>query len=94
MSKTKIFKIHISKKHEDCAIKIKAHNDSIKEATSAVYLGDIINEEGSLDDTIKARGDKSIGKISQVYIVWGKPGDVPHGADFGLRCLDVYPMDL
>ena len=82
MSKTKIFKIHISKKHEECVIQIKAHNDTIKEATSAVYLGDIINEEGSLDDTVKARGDKSIGKISQVMSILS-------GVSLGMFHMDI-----
>ena len=50
--------------------------------TSAVYLGDIINEEGSLDDTIKARGDKSIGKISQVMSILS-------GVSLGMFHMDI-----
>ena len=32
----------------------------------AEYLGDILNQEGTIDDTIKSRKDKYIGKISQI----------------------------
>ena len=69
LSNTKCFKIHISKKPQDCIMKLKAHEDDIKEVKSAGYLGDILNEEGSIDDTIKCGGDKSIGKTSQVMSI-------------------------
>ena len=48
---------------------MKAHEDNIKEVKSASYLGDILNNEGSIDDTIKTRGDKSIGKTNQVISI-------------------------
>ena len=47
-------------------IKLKAHDDDIKDVKSASYLGDILNEEGSIEDTIASRSDKSIGRISQI----------------------------
>ena len=50
-------------------INLKAHDGNIKEVKSASYLGDIINEEGSIDDAIKSRGDKSIGKTNQVLSI-------------------------
>ena len=50
-------------------INLKAHDGDIKEVKSASYLGDILNEEGSIDDTIKSRGDKSIGKTNQVLSI-------------------------
>ena len=66
---SKCFKIHISKKPQECIINLKAHEDNIKEVKSARYLGDILNNEGSIDDTIKSRGDKSIGKTNQVISI-------------------------
>ena len=69
LSNKKCYKIHISKKPEKCSIKLKAHDGIIKEVRSASYLGDIINEDGSIDDTIKSRGDKSIGKTNQVLSI-------------------------
>ena len=69
LSNTKCFKIHISKKPQECIINLKAHEDNIKEVKSASYLGDILNNEGSIDDTIKTRGDKSIGKTNQVISI-------------------------
>jgi hypothetical protein len=40
-----------------------------KDVKTASYLGDIINENGTMDDTIKSRADISIGKTSQIISI-------------------------
>ena len=66
LSNKKCFKLHIGKKNSKCLVKLKAHDQPINQVKKATYLGDVLNEEGTIDDTIKARKDKSIGKISQI----------------------------
>ena len=82
LSETKCYKIHISKKQKVCSIRIKAHENDIKEVASAVYLGDVINEDGSIDDTVKDRVDKSIGKTSQVMSILS-------GVSLGMFHMDI-----
>ena len=69
LSDAKCFKIHISKQKKECLVKLKVHDDEIKDVKTASYLGDIINENGTIDDTIKSRADKSIGKTSQIISI-------------------------
>ena len=66
LSHSKCFKIHISKKPKDCLTKLKAHENDIAEAKFVAYLGDVINEEGTIDNTVRQRKSKSIGIISQI----------------------------
>ena len=66
LSQAKCFKIHISKKPDECLSILKAHEKIIGEASSASYLGDILNENGTIDDTVNQRRNKSIGIINQV----------------------------
>ena len=66
LSETKCFKIHISKRPKECLIKLKAHQKEMREVSKAKYLGDILNEEGNIDDTIEDRKNKSIGRINQI----------------------------
>ena len=82
LSEKKCYKIHISKKTQDCSIIIKAHDVDIKEVESASYLGDILNASGTIDDTIKDRGDKSIGKTNQVLSILS-------GVSLGMFYMDI-----
>ena len=41
----------------------------MKAVKSAAYLGDILNEDGNIDDTVLARKDRSIGRISQIMSI-------------------------
>ena len=66
---TKCFKLHIGKKTGTCSHKLKAHDENIKDVKSALYLGDILNQEGTMDDTIADRKNKIIGKISQIATI-------------------------
>ena len=61
LSQTKCFKIHISKRKKDCMLKLKVHENDMKEVRKAAYLGDILNE-----DTIDDRKNKSIGRVNQI----------------------------
>ena len=70
LSKDKCYKLHINKKKDSkCSIILKTHEDTIKNVKSATYLGDILNEDGTIDETIKSRKDKSIGRISQIVSI-------------------------
>jgi hypothetical protein len=66
LSDKKCFKLHIGKKHTKCLVKLKAHNETISNVKKATYLGDILNEEGTIDDTVASRKDKGVGKNSQI----------------------------
>ena len=65
-SETKCFKIHICKKSSVCNIKLKAHNNEIKDVKKATYLGDVLSDTGTINDTIDDRKSKSIGRINQI----------------------------
>ena len=70
LSQDKCFKLHISKKkNNQCSTILKSHEKDIKSVKSATYLGDILNEEGTIDETVKSRKDKSIGRISQIVSI-------------------------
>ena len=66
LSQSKCFKLHISKSSKVCPVKLKAHQEEISQAKKAPYLGDVLNEEGTLGDTIVDRKNKSIGRINQI----------------------------
>ena len=72
LSNDKCYKLHIGKKDSkliNCTHQIKAHEQNIKCVKSAKYLGDILNQRGTIDDTITDRKNKSIGKISQISTI-------------------------
>ena len=66
LNEKKCYKIHIAKKSNECKIKLKAHDKDIKDVKKAAYLGDILNEQGTINDTISDRKNKSIGRINQI----------------------------
>ena len=66
LSKDKCNKMHISKKHTVCPIKIKVHETDMKETTSITYLGDVVVPTGKVDVTVRARSLKGIGINSQI----------------------------
>ena len=69
LSQDKCYKIHINKKSgksKHCEIELKVHDKRMKTASEAKYLGDIINEEGNLNNTIEDRRQKGIGIVSQI----------------------------
>ena len=66
LSHDKCFKIHICKKFKQCSQVIKVHDSDMKHVTQATYLGDVISEKGTIDETISQRSQKAIGIISQI----------------------------
>jgi hypothetical protein len=52
-------------------VKLLAHDDEINHVKTATYLRDILNEDGFIDDIVKARKDKSIGRISKISSILG-----------------------
>ena len=69
LSQDKCYKIQIEKKSNNfrkCEINLKAHDQAMKSATEAKYLGDILNEEGKIDSTIEERRQKGIGIVNQI----------------------------
>ena len=67
LSQDKCYKIHIAKQSNNfrkCEINLKAHDEAMKSATQAKYLGDILNEEGKIDFTIEERRQKGIGIVN------------------------------
>ena len=70
LSDSKCYKLHISKKKKsNCTVKLLVHDDEMKTVKNAAYLGDILNEDGNIDDTVLARKDRSIGRISQIISI-------------------------
>ena len=69
LSEKKCYKIHIAKKTKDvrkCETDLMVHDEPMKSASEAKYLGDILNEEGTIDGTIEDRRLKGIGIMNQV----------------------------
>ena len=67
-SSDKCYKLHIGKK-EKCNHKLKARDTDKKKVKTAKYLGDILNENGTIDNTIADRKSKSKGIISQISTI-------------------------
>ena len=66
LSKDKCCKIHICRKAEQCTQTLKVHNENMKNASQLTYLGDVICENGLLDETILQRGQKAEGITTQI----------------------------
>ena len=65
----KCLELHIEKKGNKTVkchtSTIKVHNQNMLKTKSLKYLGDIVNSEGNINDTINARSTKAIGLRSQ-----------------------------
>ena len=66
LSEDKCYKIHICKKSDSCPQVLKVHDKDMKTVMSATYLGDVLSEKGTIDETVSQRCQKAIGIISQV----------------------------
>ena len=66
LSEDKCFKIHICKKSDSCPQVLWVHDSEMKSVSNATYLGDVLSEKGTIDETITQRCQKGIGIISQV----------------------------
>ena len=67
-SSDKCYKLHIGKK-EKCNHKLKARDTDKKKVKTAKYLGDILNENGTIDNTIADRKSKNKGIIGQISTI-------------------------
>ena len=68
LSSDKCAKLHIGKR-EKCDHILKAHEVNMQQVSKSKYLGDIINNKGTIDDTIADRKSKSIGIISKITTI-------------------------
>ena len=66
LSKDKCCKVHICKKAEKCTQILKVHGDDMKSDSKMTYLGDVLSANGTIDETIIQRGQKSEGIITQI----------------------------
>ena len=66
LSHKKCYKIHICKKTENCSQLLKVHDKEMKNVNQATYLGDVLSDKGTIDETIILRTQKAIGIISQI----------------------------
>ena len=81
-------KIHIGKKCNNCP-KLYVHGEEMKESKSEKYLGDVISEDGTLDETIKSRKLKGYSYISEIRALLS---DMPFGhrrVEVGLMLRDA-----
>ena len=66
LSADKSYRIHICKEKKKCSYELKVHNEKMKEVNEAMYLGQIVANNGSINPTIQSRKIKGIGITSQI----------------------------
>ena len=66
LSQEKCFKVHICKKKEKCSQVLKVHQLDMKNTTKLTYLGFVISEAGTIDETIIQRCQKALGITTQI----------------------------
>ena len=66
LSHDKCYKIHICKKSDTCSQVLRVHDNEMKTVSQATYLGDVLCEKGTIDETINKRSQKALGIISQI----------------------------
>ena len=71
----KCAKIHVGKKCNNCP-KLHVHGEQMKESQAEKYLGDVISDDGTLDETIKSRKLKGYSYISEIRALLS---DMPFG---------------
>ena len=54
---------------EKCTQVLKVHNLNMKSAAQITYLGDVISETGSIDETIAQRSQKALGITTQISAI-------------------------
>ena len=66
LSDEKCILIHVSKSCEPCDNNLKVHEKIMKKKHMGTYLGEIITEDGKLDETVDNRRSKGVGVVSQI----------------------------
>ena len=49
-----------------CPQQLKVHDDDMKNVSQPTYLGDILSEQGTIDETITHRGQRATRNVSQI----------------------------
>ena len=65
LSKTKCHRIHVGKGHKECP-QLKVHEDPMKDSIKEKYLGDIIDQNASIQATIDGRISKGNGIVAEI----------------------------
>ena len=61
----KCFQIHVGKNKETCP-ELNVHQSKMKTASSEKYLGDIISNNGKIDENIEERFNKGKGRVNTI----------------------------
>ena len=65
LASKKYAKLHIGKKDGDCPV-TKVHGEDMASSKAEKYLGDVISENGSIDETIKLRKMRGYSYIAEI----------------------------
>ena len=68
LSKYKCFRIHIGKGHEECP-QLIVHQDIMKTSEREKYMGDTIDQTGTIQATIDKRKSKGDGIIAEILSI-------------------------
>ena len=68
LSSTKCYQIHIGKGHQGCP-KLRVHEKQMKETGKEKYLGDMVDQESSIQATIDSRKSKALGIITGIMSI-------------------------
>ena len=68
MSQKKCARIHVGKGHSQCP-KLKVHKEEMKDSDSEKYLGDMINDKGTIQETIDKRKAKGDGIVADILSI-------------------------
>ena len=63
--RSKCHSLHIGKPSKSCA-KMKVHGEEVDHVSEAVYLGDIISQDGKNSKNIKSRVSKGLGIVTEI----------------------------
>ena len=73
LSSDKCFLLHIEKRRSNvssnCNVNVFVHSSIMKRVSKATYMGDILNSDGSFNDTIDDRKKKAIGISNQIMTI-------------------------
>ena len=67
MGPSKCFQIHVGKQCSDVCPQLFVHNNPMKRSNSEKYLGDILSNNGKIDENIEARYQKGIGVNNTIF---------------------------
>ena len=84
LSYEKCSRIHIGNGHKDCP-KLKVHENTMKDAKSEKYLGDIINDTGNIQATITKRKERGTGIVAEILSIINEIPLGKHRVDVALR---------